>query len=156
MLAEAKVFPQHRPEVLFRRSIGRAIVVREVKMSDSAVEGAADDGATGFKYVGPAEVLPEAERDGRQNQAGIAAAAEAGLLISIRVWFVCTLHRSSPLCLGISSLIKQLHTQGGTLQFTMISHQNQLVMGSKVHWCKTRHSILAHQSPFRILRTITG
>ena len=48
-------------------------------MGDAAIEGAANDGAAGFKDVGAAEVLPQAERDGRQHEAGAAAAAEVGI-----------------------------------------------------------------------------
>ena len=65
-----EVLRQDQPEVLLGRAVGRAVVVGEVEMGDAAVEGPADDGAAGLEHVGAAEVLPQAERNRRQLQAG--------------------------------------------------------------------------------------
>ena len=57
------------------RARRRAVVVGEVEVGDAGVEGGADDGALGIVGGVPAEVVPEAERDRRELQAGAAAVA---------------------------------------------------------------------------------
>ena len=69
-----EVAGEHAAEVLLRRAEGRAVVVGEVEMRDAAVERATQDAAAGLEHVGAAKVLPEPKRDGRQVEAGAAAA----------------------------------------------------------------------------------
>ncbi len=57
-------------------------------MGDAAVEGAADDGAAGLEHVAAAEIVPEAEGDGRQIEARTAAAAIGHGLIAAGSGFV--------------------------------------------------------------------
>ena len=52
----------------------RAVVVGEIEMGDAAVEGAVHDAAGLLEVIHGAEVVPEAEGNGGQQQAGIAAA----------------------------------------------------------------------------------
>ena len=75
-----EVLRQDSAEVLLRRAEGRAVVVGKVEMGDAAVEGPANDRAPGFEGILAAEILPEPEGDGRQLQAGSAAAAEIATL----------------------------------------------------------------------------
>src|ERR1035437_9697837 len=52
----------------------RAVVVGEIEVGDPAVEGAVHDPPSLLEIVNPAEVMPEPEGYGRQEQTGIAAA----------------------------------------------------------------------------------
>ena len=79
---DTEVLPQNRAEVFFGRAVRRTVVIGEVEVRDAAVEGAADHGAAGLKDIRPAKVLPEAERDGRQHEAGVAAAAKVGAVVT--------------------------------------------------------------------------
>ena len=72
-------------------------------MGDAAVEGAADDGAAGLEDIGAAEVLPQAERDGRQDKAGAAAAAEVGVVVAGGIGLIGGLH-DSPMVMGVRLL----------------------------------------------------
>src|SRR5438874_8572514 len=60
---------QNASEVFFGGAVRRAIVVRQVEMSDAQVEGAADYRALRLERAVMTEVLPEAKRDGGQEQA---------------------------------------------------------------------------------------
>ncbi len=82
MFAHAKVFAERDAEVLFGGTVGRAVVVGEVEVGDAAVEGAANHGAAGLKDIRAAKVLPQAEGDGGQHEAGVAATAEDGVVIA--------------------------------------------------------------------------
>lgn len=88
----AEIFLQDLAEVLFRRAIWRTVVIGEIEMGKAPIEGTADYGAAGFKDVFTAEVLPEAERDGRQNQAGASAAAEGCGFVAF--WIELVTHRA--------------------------------------------------------------
>jgi hypothetical protein len=83
-------------KVFFRRAVGRPVVVRQVKMCYATIKCTAENGTAGLKNIGSAEVLPQAEGDGRQDQAKSAAAAEFGALIPFRFWHI-THKRYSPL-----------------------------------------------------------
>ncbi len=63
-------------------------------MRDAAIEGAADHGAAGLEDVGAAEVLPQAERDGRQHEAGVAAAAKVGVVVAGGIGNVGSFHNT--------------------------------------------------------------
>jgi len=97
VLSDAKVLAQHDAEVLLGRAVGRPVVVGQVKVGDAAVEGAADHGAASLEDVGAAKVLPQAERDGRQHQAGAATAAEDGVLVTVRRRQILLFHELSPI-----------------------------------------------------------
>ena len=62
-----------RPKVVLGRPVGRPVVVREIEMRDTEVEGTAHDRATALERVDPAEVVPEAERDRGQHEPAAAA-----------------------------------------------------------------------------------
>jgi hypothetical protein len=63
-------------------------------MRNAAIEGAADDGASGFEDIGSAEVLPQAERNRRKDEAGAATAAKDGVVIAS--WIGNVGHASTP------------------------------------------------------------
>lgn len=62
-------------DVFLGGSGGRAVVVGEVEVGDAAIKGATHHAAGFLEVVDVAEVVPEAEGDGREEEAGIAAAA---------------------------------------------------------------------------------
>jgi len=72
-------------EVLLGRAVRRAIVVRQVEVSDPEIEGPADDRPLRVHRAVATEILPEPERDHRQFEAAAAAAAErhAGVTLSV-------------------------------------------------------------------------
>src|SRR5208337_5015691 len=74
--------------------VWRAVVIGEIKVRDTAIEGAADHGAASFENIGAAEVLPQAKRDGRKHKAGVAAAAEDGVVVASGVGNVGGFHKS--------------------------------------------------------------
>ena len=65
---------QQAPERLLRGAVGRAVVVGEVEVRDAEVERAAHDRAARLERPVGAEVLPQAERDRRQQQPAAARA----------------------------------------------------------------------------------
>jgi hypothetical protein len=73
--AEAILAGQHRAELLLRRPRWRSVVVREVEMGDATVEGAAHDLPGFLVVIHVAEVVPEAEGDLGEEDAGVAAAS---------------------------------------------------------------------------------
>jgi len=52
---------QDLPEILFSRSVRRAIIVGQVKVCDAAVKRAPDHRSARLKYVSAAKVLPQPE-----------------------------------------------------------------------------------------------
>ena len=62
-------------EVGLGAAVRRPVVVGQVEVGDAQVESAAQDGALALERLVVAEVLPEPERDGRQQQAAASAAA---------------------------------------------------------------------------------
>ena len=84
----AEIIAQDATEILLGRAVRRSVVVREIEVRDAAVERAADHGAAGLEHVRAAEIVPEAERDGRQVEAAPAAAAEGGVPVAGRVWLI--------------------------------------------------------------------
>ena len=75
LVAEGReILLQQHAERLLGGAVGRPVVVGEVEVRDAEVEGAAHDRAAGLERPVAAEVLPEAERDGRQQQPAAAAA----------------------------------------------------------------------------------
>src|SRR5690606_23521211 len=73
-----EVVAEELAEGFFGGAGGRAVVVGEVEVGDAEVEGAAHDGAAGLVGVNAAKVVPEAEREQREVEAGASAAAEVG------------------------------------------------------------------------------
>lgn len=69
-----EVFAEHSPEVLFGRTGWRPIVVGQIKMGDSKIEGAQDDIATHRVVIDIAKVVPKTKRDARQHQAAATGA----------------------------------------------------------------------------------
>jgi len=65
---------ENATEILFRRAVWRTIVVGQVEVGDAEVEGAADDPPLGFERPVTAKVLPQPERDGREQEAAPPAA----------------------------------------------------------------------------------
>jgi hypothetical protein len=70
-----KIFFENLAKGFFGGSVGRAIVVGEIEVSDAEVEGAAEHGASVFEIIVATEVVPEAERDGGKLDAAASAAA---------------------------------------------------------------------------------
>ena len=60
---------QDATEVFLGGAVGRSVVVGQVEMRDAQVEGPAEDRSLGLERAVMAEVLPQSERDGRQEQA---------------------------------------------------------------------------------------
>jgi hypothetical protein len=54
----AKILSQYLAEIFFCRIIGRPVVIGEIEMCLSPVEGTADNGAPGLKNIFITEVLP--------------------------------------------------------------------------------------------------
>jgi hypothetical protein len=52
---------QYPSEILFRRTVGRPVIVSEIEMCDAVVEGVSQNGTSDFKYVVGAEILPQTE-----------------------------------------------------------------------------------------------
>ena len=57
-----------RPKFVLRGAGRRAVVVAEVEMGHAAIECSQHDGALGVERTVVAEVLPQAERDRRQEE----------------------------------------------------------------------------------------
>ena len=74
-----EVVAQQPAEVLLRRAVRRAVVVREVEVRDAEVEGAAHDRPARLDRVDAAEVVPQPERDRGQREPAAAAAVVAHL-----------------------------------------------------------------------------
>lgn len=77
-------------EIALRFSVGRAVVVGEVKMGDAAVEGRAQNLLLGAEGRDIAEIMPETERNGGQKQSALSAAAVGHGLIA---FFTGCIHR---------------------------------------------------------------
>ena len=71
---EAKQFT----EIFFRRTGRWAVVVGEIEMGDTEIEGASDDGAAGGEDIDVTEIMPESEGDEGEFDATLAAAAVEG------------------------------------------------------------------------------
>ena len=69
-----QVHLQRAAKGLFRGTFGRPVVIRQIEMGDSQVKGAAQHGAAVFERIDAAEIVPQAERNRRQHDAGLAAA----------------------------------------------------------------------------------
>ena len=88
-----EVLVEDGPEVDLRLAVGRAVVVGQVEVRDARVEGATDDLALHPKGLVIAEVLPEAEREGRQQQARASAAAVGhATVVAVRVRHIRGVH----------------------------------------------------------------
>src|SRR4051794_5333377 len=79
----AQVLGQQAPEVDLGRAVGGAVVVGQVEVGDPQVEGAPDDRPLGVDRAVVAEVLPQAEGDGRQLQAAAPAAAVGHVVVAV-------------------------------------------------------------------------
>ena len=66
---------EHAPEVLLGRPVGRAVVVGQVEVGDAEIERPPADRLLGRERPVVAEVVPQPERDGRQQQPAGAAPA---------------------------------------------------------------------------------
>ena len=78
-----EILLQQAPERLLRRAVGRAVVVGEVEVRDAEVERAAHDRAARLERPIGAEVLPQAERDRRQQQPSPPAAVVAHAVVAV-------------------------------------------------------------------------
>ncbi len=89
LVAEGReILLQEHPERLLGGSVGRPVVVREVEVRDAEVERAAHDRTAGLERPVAAEVLPEAERDGREQQTAAAAAVVEHAVVAIAGGYV--------------------------------------------------------------------
>ena len=70
-----EVLAEEAAEILFGGAVGRAVIVGEVEVGDAEREGAAEHGAGVFEAVDAAEVVPETEGNGGQEETARAAAA---------------------------------------------------------------------------------
>lgn len=70
-----EVFGEDASDVFFGGAGWRAVVIGEVEVGDAAVEGTADHFAGFLVVVDVAEVVPAAEGDGGEEEAGVSAAA---------------------------------------------------------------------------------
>src|SRR5674476_1196300 len=68
-----EVFGHRAAEVALRRTVRRAVVVREGEVSDAEVERSVQDRALGFKRLVVADVVPETQGDRREVQAACPA-----------------------------------------------------------------------------------
>jgi hypothetical protein len=59
----------------FRRAIRRSVVIGQIEMRDAEIERAPHDGASVFKRVGAAEIMPQAEGNQRQLESRPSATA---------------------------------------------------------------------------------
>src|SRR5699024_2483038 len=71
----AEVLLEDAAQMRLGAARGRAVVVRQIEVVHAEVEGAADDRAQGQRVTVLPEVLPEAQRDRRQQHSGSADAA---------------------------------------------------------------------------------
>ncbi len=78
-----KILSVESAKVFFSRAGRRAVVVGQVEVRDAHVEGASGDGASVLEHVQAAEVVPPAERDGRQLQPAAADAVIDHLVITV-------------------------------------------------------------------------
>ena len=84
LVAEGReILLQQGAERLLGGAVGRAVVVGEVEVRDAEVEGAAHDRAARLERPVASEVLPEAERDRRQQQPAAAAAVVGHAVVAI-------------------------------------------------------------------------
>jgi hypothetical protein len=75
----AKVFAHNAAESFLRRAVRRTVVVRQIKMRDAQIKRATNYRAGVLKRILRAEIMPEAERDQREPDAGASAAA-------VKIW----------------------------------------------------------------------
>src|SRR5690606_22545427 len=80
----AEVLGEDPPHVGLRAAGRGTVVVGEVEMVDPQIEGTAHDGAQGQRITVLAEVLPAAQRDGRQQHTGSAHTAVLGAVVTGR------------------------------------------------------------------------
>jgi hypothetical protein len=66
---------QDPSEIHLRRAVGRAIVVGQVEVGDPEVKSPTQNGAASLEHIGAAEILPQAQGDGRQVKPAAPAAA---------------------------------------------------------------------------------
>ncbi len=88
-----QVVAQESAEVLFRGAVRRPVVVGQVEVGHSEVEGATHDRAARLERPVVAEVPPESERDRRQLEAAAAAAAVAHAVVAVGCGHVAVDHR---------------------------------------------------------------
>src|ERR1019366_10129195 len=72
-------------EILLGRARRRSVVVGQVKMRDAKIECAAQHGAHILERIHAAEIVPEAQRDGRQAQAAGTATAVRHFVVALVV-----------------------------------------------------------------------
>ena len=63
-----------RPKLRLRGAGRRAVIIGEIEMGDAEIEGVQNEIARGRLRIDVAEILPEPERDARQQHAASAAA----------------------------------------------------------------------------------
>ncbi len=68
-----KIPDQDAADVFLRGAGRRAVVVGQIKVGDAAVKRAVHDSARFLEIIHATEVVPESQRDGGQQQAGIPA-----------------------------------------------------------------------------------
>ena len=78
-----EVASEQAAEVLLRRAVRWTVVVGEIEVRDAEVECAPEDGAARIQRTIVAEVVPEAQRDGGQEQPTPAAAVVAQAVVAI-------------------------------------------------------------------------
>src|SRR6185369_8155023 len=66
---------QDAPEILFGRTRRRTVIVGEIKVGDSEIEGPAQHRTAILEHINSAEIVPEAEGNRREINAALAAAA---------------------------------------------------------------------------------
>src|SRR5271168_3651640 len=79
----AKVLTENPPEVGLGAAIRGSVVVGQVEMGDSQIEGSPQDGALGFEWSVVTKVLPQPERHRRQEQATTTTTAIGHGLVTI-------------------------------------------------------------------------
>src|SRR3954452_11923878 len=82
----AEVLGHPAAEILFRRTVGRSVVVGEIEVGDAEIEGAPEHRAAGLEIVDAAEIVPQAERHGgKVEPAPSAAPVGHAAVIALRV-----------------------------------------------------------------------
>src|SRR5258708_9694079 len=62
-----KVLAKYFPKVLFCRTGWRTVVIGKVKMRNAEIKGAPDHGTRSFQGIDTAEVMPQPQRNRRQQ-----------------------------------------------------------------------------------------
>ncbi|MPM16523.1 hypothetical protein SDC9_62904 [bioreactor metagenome] len=78
-----EVLFQNLTECFFRAAWRRTVVVRQIEMGDSQIEGALDHFARVIEQVHLAEVVPKPKGDGRQFKTAVAYAVIDHFVVSV-------------------------------------------------------------------------